>query len=74
MRKLFVALLISLQPVPSKNPVNANIENSNFAFTMTYIMIVSYARSADDKALFELANTDKEDDKDKNELIISTAR
>ena len=38
------------------------------------MMIVSYARSADDKALFALANTAKEDDKDKNGLIISTAR
>ena len=38
------------------------------------MVIVSYARSADDKALFALANTAKEDDKDKNGLIISTAR
>ena len=74
MKKLFVALLISLQPVPSKNAVNANIENSNVAFTMTYMMIDSYARSADDKALFALTNTAKEDDKDKNGLKISTAR
>ena len=37
-------------------------------------MIVSYARSADDKDLFALANTAKEDDKYKNGLIISTAR
>ena len=38
------------------------------------MMIVSYARSADDKALFTLANTAKEDDKHKNGFIISTAR
>ena len=41
---------------------------------MTCIDDSYYARSADDKALFALTNTAEEDDEDKNELMISTAR
>lgn len=73
MKRLLVALLMSFHPVLAEGAVNSNIENGNFAFTKPYLMSVSYARSAEDNALFALAITAKDQDKDKNGLDISTA-
>lgn len=73
MKKLLVLLLMTLQPQIAAGAVDPTIENGNFAFTKPYLMSVSYSRSSEDKALFGLAITTKEQNKDQNGLDVSTA-
>lgn len=73
MKKLLVALLITLQPQIAAGAVEPTIENGNFAFTKPYLMSVSYSRSSEDKTLFALAITTKGQEKDQNGLDITTA-
>ena len=73
MKRLFIALLMTLHPALAKGAVEPNIEFGNFAFNKPYLMSVSYARSAQDNALFALAITTKNQAKDKNRLDIPTA-
>ena len=73
MKKLLIALLMTIHPVLAKGAVEPNIEFGNFAFDKPYLMSLSYARSAQDDALFALAITAKNQAKDKNGLDIPTA-
>ena len=76
MRRLLSAaasLLLAQAPVFAEGSVDSNIENGNFAFTKPYLMSISYARSADDNALYALAITAKDQEQDNNGLDISTA-
>ena len=78
MRRLLTAaatasLLLAQAPVLAEGTVDSNIANGNFAFTKPYLMSVSYARSAEDNALYALAITVKDQEQDENGLDISTA-
>ena len=73
MKKLLVVLLMTMHPQIAAGAVDPTIENGNFAFTKPYLMSVSYSRSSEDKALFGLAITTKEENKDQNGLDIPTA-
>ena len=73
MKKLLVVLLMTMQPQIAAADVNPNISNGNFEFTKPYLMSVSYSRSSEDKALFGLAITTKEQNKDRNGLDIPSA-
>jgi len=73
MKKLLVILLMTMQPQIAAAAVDPTIRNGNFAFTKPYLMSVSYSRSSEDKALFGLAITAKEQNKDRNGLDIPTA-
>ena len=63
----------TMQPQIAAADVNPNIRNGNFEFTKPYLMSVSYSRSSEDKALFGLAITTKEQNKDRNGLDIPSA-
>ena len=73
MKKLLVVLLMTMHPQIAAGAVDPTIRNGNFAFTKPYLMSVSYSRSSEDKALFGLAITTKEKNKDQNGLGIPTA-
>ena len=73
MKKLLVVLLMAMQPQIASADVDSTIRNGNFAFTKPYLMSVSYSRSSEDKAVFGLAITTKEQNKDQNGLGIPTA-
>ena len=73
MKKLLVVLLMTMHPQMAAGAVNPTIRNGNFAFTKPYLMSVSYSRSSEDKALFGLAITTKEQNQDQNGLGIPTA-
>ncbi len=73
MKKLLVVLLMTMHPQIAAGAADPTIRNGNFAFTKPYLMSVSYSRSSEDKALFGLAITNKEQNKDKNGLGIPTA-
>ena len=73
MKQILVLLLMTLHPQIAAADVDPNIRNGNFAFTKPYLMSVSYSRSLEDKALFGLAITTKEQNKDKNGLGMPTA-
>ena len=73
MKKLLVVLLMTMHSPIAAADVDPNIRNGNFAFTKPYLMSVSYSRSSEDKALFGLAITTKEQNKDKNGLGMPTA-
>ena len=73
MKKLLVVLLMTMQSQIAAADVNPNIRNGNFEFTKPYLMSVSYSRSSEDKALFGLAITTKEQNKDRNGLNIPSA-
>ena len=73
MKELLVVLLMTMQPQIAAADVNPNIRNGNFEFTKPYLMSVSYSRSSEDKALFGLAITTKEQNKDRNGLDIPSA-
>ena len=73
MKKLLVVLLMTMHPQIAAGAVDPTIENGNFAFTQPYLMSVSYSRSSEDKALFGLAITTKDENKDQNGLDIPTA-
>ena len=69
MKKLLVVLLMSWHPQIAAADVDPTIRNGNFAFTKPYLMPVSHAKSEEEKAVFALAITAKEQDRDKNGLI-----
>ena len=73
MKKLLVVLLMSWHPQIAAADVDPTIRNGNFAFTKPYLMSVSYSRSSEDKALFGLAITTKEQNKDQNRLDVPSA-
>ena len=73
MKKLLVVLLMSWHPQIAAADVDPTIRNGNFAFTKPYLMSVSYSRSSEDKALFGLAITTKEQNKDRNGLDVPSA-
>ena len=73
MKKLFVALLMTMQPQIASADVDPNIKSGNFEFTKPYLMSVSYSRSSEDKALFGLGITAKEQIKDRNGLDVPSA-
>ena len=72
MNKFLLELLMTLHPSLAEGAVNANIRNGNFAFTKPYLMPVSHAKSEEEKTVFALAITAKEQDRDKNGLAIPT--
>ena len=73
MKRLLLALLAATTPMVARGSIDSNVENGNFAFTKPYLLSVTYARSTEDYALYALAITAKNQNKDKNGLDISTA-
>ena len=73
MKRLLIVLLAATTPMIARGSIDSNVENGNFAFTKPYLLSVTYARSAEDHALYALAITAKNQNKDKNGLDISTA-
>ena len=73
MKKLLFVLLMTLHPQIAAADVDPSTRSGNFEFTKPYLMSLTYSRSSEDKALFGLAITTKEQKKDQNGLDISTA-
>ena len=73
MKRLLLALLVATTPMLARGSIDSNIENGNFAFTKPYLLSVTYARSVEDHALYALAITALNQNKDGNRLDISTA-
>ena len=74
MKKFLVALLMAaVHPQIAAAAADPTIDNGNFEFTKPYLMSVTYSRSSEDKALFGLAITTKEQNKDRNGLDIPSA-
>ena len=73
MKKLLVVLLMTMHPQLAAAEVDPNMKNGNFEFTKPYLMSVTYSRSSEDNALFGLAITTKEQNKDRNVLDIPSA-
>lgn len=73
MKRLLLALLVATTPMLARGSIDSNIENGNFAFTKPYLLSVTYARSVEDHALYALAITAINQNKDGNRLDISTA-
>ena len=71
MKKLLVILLMTMQPQIAAAAVDPTIRNGTIGEALP--MSVSYSRSSEDKALFGLAITAKEQNKDRNGLDITTA-
>ena len=73
MKKLLVVLLMTMHPQLAAAEVDPNMKSGNFEFTKPYLMSVTYSRSSEDIALFGLAITTKEQNKDRNGLDIASA-
>ena len=73
MKKLLVVLLMTLHPQIAAAAADPTIDNGNFEFTKPYLMSVTYSRSSEDKALFGLGITTKEQNKDRNGLDVPSA-
>ena len=73
MKKLLVVLLMTMQPQIASADVDPSIRSGNFEFTKPYLMSVTYSRSSEDKALFGLGITTKEQNKDRNGLDVPSA-
>ena len=73
MKKLLVVLLMIMHPQIAAAAADPTIDNGNFEFTKPYLMSMTYSRSSEDKALFGLAITTKEQNKDRNGLGVPSA-
>ena len=73
MKKLLFVLLMTLHPQIAAADVDPSTRSGNFEFTKPYLMSLTYSRSSEDKALFGLAITTKEQNKDRNGLDIPSA-
>ena len=73
MNKLLVVLIMTTHPQIALAKVDSTISSGNFAHTKPHLMSVSYSKSSEDNALFGLAITTKEQNKDRNKLDIPSA-